>query len=562
MKWSEATQRALMDQAFKGAVPTGIFSIIASCLFLFALWDEIPTVHLVSWFLLMVLFQLGRIGFYYYRNKNVDLYPSEYWKTWLFIIVSPGAIFWGILPAITFYEVNDITKLIISIFLAIGPTSQLLNLAAVFHAWLFSMLFLITPMCLTWMFFGVPGIVLGAIGFVYMGYLYAVGKKFNQLMGDRMQYADDAKAAIKAKTSFLATASHDLRQPLHAISMALAAAKAHIKPKAATHTDYKDALISLDTDVLSTENLSRLFNALLDVSKLESGVIKPKISPVPINNLFDYMERTFKPLAVEKGLEFKIVASSLTVDSDPICLQRIVGNMVSNAVQHVHEGKILLGCKHMGNNTLRIMVVDTGPGIPPEKFRDIFQEFQQIDNPGRIGNAGQGLGLAIADKLSNLLNHKLSVNSLPGMGSTFGVDLPISQMQKQLEAYCAPVEMTNQRSPLIALFDPEHQKLEEMAEILRGWGYRVLAFHSYEDAQNLQIRPHIIIASEMFPSEVSGFNVVSLLRSAWHSDAPAIVSVSDLSPQILIEATQQSCKLIHSPVKPDELKLMIESELV
>ncbi|SCA56320.1 putative Histidine kinase [Candidatus Terasakiella magnetica] len=559
MQWRRETLNELLDQAYKGAIPTGVFSICAACLFSYAFWNKIPLPNLLPWLALMLIAQTSRIAFSFYRAKRIDQQSYRFWKNALFISVLPGSLLWGIFPLFSFVHLDDISRVIISIFLATAPTAQLLSISGVFRLWLTSMVILLLPMCFTWMFYGLPGLALGLIGLLYAAYLYAVGRKFNQLMGDKIQLTYKANAVLRAKTTFLATASHDLRQPLHAITMSLAAAEARLLDETPSKQDIDAAYQSLETATHSVENLTRLLNSLMDVSKLESGGVKPNHTAISLSNIFDHLSRTFENSAKEKGLEFQIVPSSLRVTSDPIYFQRIVSNLVSNAVQHVSDGKILIGCRRRADSVV-ISVLDNGPGIPPEKFRDIFEEFHQLDNPGRKSSGGQGLGLAIADRLARVLGHNLSVSSLPGAGSVFSVEVPLhkAHIPSQTPKNSA---QSNRRRPLVVLINPFVDVLEETAVQIRQWEYRVLAFQSYEEAQNLQIRPQLIICPERFPNEMTGCEAAERLRSVWKHNCAALILIQDLNTDKMLSAAKHNCKTIQDPPAPDEFKALIQDEI-
>ena len=561
MSWRRETKVELLNQAFKGSITTSVFSSIAAFLFTFLLWDQVPQYVLLPWFLLFFVSQILRIGGALLKQKN-HLHSFQYWKRTLFLTVLPSSFMWGIFPILSFPHVDATTRTIIAIFIATAPTAQLLSTGSVFTAWLISMFLLLIPMCITWLFYGTSGITLGIIGFLYIGYLYAIGQKFYTLMGEKIELRYKADAASKAKTTFLATASHDLRQPLHAMTMSLAATQTLMSHENPNKNELQAALVSLKTMEGSVDGLTRLLNALLDVSKIESGSIKLSFSTLPISNLFEFINRTYAARAREKKLNLKIIPSSLKIQSDPIYLQRIVGNLVSNAIRHVPSGRILIGCKRKGENLL-IQVIDTGPGIPPERFRDIFDEFSQLDNPGRHTSAGLGLGLAIADRMANALGHGLMVNSVPGQGSAFSLEVPISLHQQSINDTKPNIseKSGDRRAHLIVLIHPKIDILEETAVQVRNWGYRVLAFQSCEEAQALQIRPQIIIAAQKLPSHLNGFEAINILRGTWKTKNAGIVLTTTLDPETLLEANTYNCQIIPSPPEPGEFKKLLQEAI-
>lgn len=227
---------------------------------------------------------------------------------------------------------------------------------------------------------------------------------------------EEAERADRAKSRFLAAASHDLRQPLHAMGLFVSTLGQRLK-------DQED--LALNRKILaSLENLNRLFDALLDISRLEAGVVTPRIASFDVSALLEGIALAFSSRAQEAGLELRIVACSAVVKSDPALLESILNNLVSNAIRYTQRGRVLLGCRRR-NGIVRIEVWDTGPGIPEGRIRGLFREFQRL-RPGGMGpDDGLGLGLAIVDRLSKLLDHPVRVASQPGRGSVFAVEVPL-----------------------------------------------------------------------------------------------------------------------------------------
>jgi signal transduction histidine kinase len=193
-----------------------------------------------------------------------------------------------------------------------------------------------------------------------------------------------------AKSRFLAAASHDLRQPMHALGLFVAQLRSHM-----TSTEGSRLVDRIDDAV---NGMNELFNALLDITKLDAGALTATIAEFPIAELLGRIGSTFAPVAQEKGLSLVLVPSSAWVRSDPVLLERIVLNLVSNALRYTNAGGIVVGCRHRGAK-LRIEVWDTGPGIPPDQYRNIFSEFYRLADAAKTNEAGLGLGLAIVDRL-------------------------------------------------------------------------------------------------------------------------------------------------------------------
>jgi signal transduction histidine kinase len=227
-----------------------------------------------------------------------------------------------------------------------------------------------------------------------------------------------AEQANQAKSRFLAAASHDLLQPLEAIGMFTGMLEREI-------ADERPRAIFRDLK-LAQRSMRRLLDSLLEISKLEAGVVVPRPRPMRIGPLLQQMGNEFLPQALHRGLTVRVVGRDLLVRSDPALLERIVRNFMGNAVRYTREGGILLGCRKRGD-TLRIEVYDTGPGIPEAERNRIFEEFSQLDDPNRDRSEGIGLGLAICDRLARLLGHDLDVRSTVGRGSVFAIEVPLAE---------------------------------------------------------------------------------------------------------------------------------------
>ena len=232
------------------------------------------------------------------------------------------------------------------------------------------------------------------------------------------QARQDAERANLAKSKFLAVASHDLRQPVQAMFYFSQALSYRL-------SDEKSRNVLADLD-RSLESLKSLLDSLLDMSKLEAGVVVPRAQNFLISELLLRAAAEFEPMAEHKGLRLTVMPSSARVNSDPALLARVLQNLVANAVRYTSEGRILVGCRHRGSR-LSIEVRDTGVGIPPERLNEIFEEFTQVTSSHRHEGQGLGLGLAIVRRLCDLLGHRIAVRSKVGKGSIFCVEVPMAE---------------------------------------------------------------------------------------------------------------------------------------
>ena len=279
--------------------------------------------------------------------------------------------------------------------------------------------------------------------------------------------------ADRYKSHFLASASHDLRQPLHALNLFVAQLPTEKKP-----AERKRLVSRIDAAVAS---MNELFEALLDMTKLEAGILQANPAEFAAQRLLDRIETTFAELADKKGLSLRVVPCSAWVRSDPILLERILFNLVGNAVRYTARGGVVVGCRRRATQ-LRIDVCDTGAGIPEDQRQSIFSEFYQLATPAPDRKAGLGLGLAIVDRLGRLLGHPVQLQSNPGRGSRFSVLVPLAAELRDTVPLPAALQVTDlARGKRVMVIDDDLLVLDGMRGILQSWGCRVQTAASGSD---------------------------------------------------------------------------------
>ena len=360
--------------------------------------------------------------------------------------------------------------------------------------------------------------------------------------------------ANRAKSRFIAAASHDLRQPLHALGLFVD--RLHGRVKAA---ERRAIVEQIDVAVGA---MDELFNQLLDISKLDAGVLTPTISDFPIAHVLKRTESTFAATARKKGLSLRIVSNSAWVRSDFILLERILLNLVSNAVSYTASGGILVGCRRRGEQ-LRIEVWDSGPGIPKDQHQNIFAEFHQLGGPQHERRSGLGLGLAIVDRLRRLLDHQIELTSALGKGSRFSVIVPLVAAQA-LTAEPKPsvyAALGSISGKLIVVIDDDALVLDSMRGLLRSWGCDVVTAASAHVAlAGLGERdrtPDLIISDYRLSDGQNGIEAIEKLREAFNLSIPAFLISGDTAPELLREARASGYHLLHKPVRPRALRAML-----
>jgi Na+/proline symporter/signal transduction histidine kinase/CheY-like chemotaxis protein len=360
----------------------------------------------------------------------------------------------------------------------------------------------------------------------------------------------EADAANISKTKFLAAASHDILQPLNAARLYVTS----LIERGAR----EDRRLVGNIDA-SLEAVEEIFGALLDMSRLDTGAMRPEFSSFRIDDVMRQIELEFTPLAAGKGLKLTFLFCSLVVRSDRRLLRRLVQNLVSNAIKYTPSGRVLVGCRRRGER-LRIDVYDTGVGVPQNKQRDIFVEFHRLDQGARIAR-GLGLGLSIVERVARVLGAPVEVNSTPGRGSHFAVTVPRSSAAPvALPARDEPRVDASQLAGITALcIDNEPAVLDGMETLLHGWGCEVLK------APDLEIALAAIAKGAAMPNGLlvdyhldhgNGIEAIGALRRIC-GELPAILITADRSPSVREEARGQAIQVLHKPVKPAALRALL-----
>ncbi len=389
-----------------------------------------------------------------------------------------------------------------------------------------------------------------------------MSRSFNRLKHDLWNQGQDLHEAIAeaehanhAKSMFLAAASHDLRQPLHAMQMYIAALRQKVNDK--------DTLAVVDDIDAVSISTARLLSALLDVSQLEAGAIEPSIENFPINDVLNRVWREFAPFAKQKNLDFKMVPCKLHVRSDPVLLERILGNFMSNAIRYTESGGILLGVRRRSGLT-SIEVWDTGRGIPNDQIQAIFEDFHQIDNEERDRSKGLGLGLAIAERLAICLSHEIACDSIVGKGSRFAV--MVTPVAAKVSAPSIVEELDFLLHGLsgrrILLVEDDLEVLKATRRLLESWGCIVTLGTKLEEVMSLiqdqlSSPPELILADNRLPGGAEGVEVVQQVQQHFGYTIPSIIVTGDVQEEHLKEISSLGFRVLSKPVQPAKLRSLI-----
>ncbi|OLB76094.1 MAG: hybrid sensor histidine kinase/response regulator [Alphaproteobacteria bacterium 13_2_20CM_2_64_7] len=361
-----------------------------------------------------------------------------------------------------------------------------------------------------------------------------------------------AEQANISKTHFLAAASHDILQPLNA-------ARLYVTSLVERQRGGSDAQLITNIDA-SLDAVEDIFGALLDISRLDTGAMRPEIVGFRIDELLRQLEVEFTPLAQEKGLNLKFAPCSLAVQSDRRLLRRLLQNLVSNAIKYTPNGRVLVGCRRR-DGRLRIDVYDTGLGIPASKKQAIFQEFHRLEQGAKAAR-GLGLGLSIVERIARVLDYKITVNSSVGRGSQFSVKVPLSAAipPRQQPRVAREVDRVQLSGITVLCIDNELAILDGMETLLAGWGCRVLKAPDLEEAIALvaegKITPDGLLV-DYHLDKGNGIAAITELRRRFGADLTAILITADRSPRVREDARANGIQLLNKPLKPAALRALL-----
>jgi two-component system CheB/CheR fusion protein len=368
-----------------------------------------------------------------------------------------------------------------------------------------------------------------------------------------------AESANLGKSRFLAAASHDLRQPLQTLSL--------LNGLLAKKVREKDTLELVARGDEALMAMSGMLNTLLDINQLEAGVVRPEIGDFLVADLLEPLRTEFAYHAKSKGLGWRVLPCRLAVRTDPRLLEQMVRNLLSNAVKYTRKGRLLLGCRRHGDK-LRIEVWDTGLGIPKAQLRAIFEEFHQVDNPVRELSRGLGLGLAIVQRLGDLLGHAVDVRSIEGRGSVFSIEVPLSPAGAPLAGKGAvtATEAPANRTGTILIVEDDPALRESLTLFSTANGHVTQTAADGAEAIRLVegkgLRPDLVIVDHNLPHDVSGLQVLARLQATLGPGLPAIVLTGDISTATLREIAAKGYEHRTKPASTEDLTRLIRRLLL
>ena len=381
-------------------------------------------------------------------------------------------------------------------------------------------------------------------------------EELTRLNGELSRAKAEADEANIGKTRFLAAAGHDILQPLNAARL-----YATSLVEKTEHSPLATHAVNIDQ---SLDAVEEILGALLDISRLDAGALKPEFTVFRIDEILKPLTIEFEPIARDRGLEFVVLPCSLWVRSDRRLLRRLVQNLISNAIKYTPHGRVLVGVRRR-RGRLTVEILDTGLGISGDQQKVIFQEFQRLDQGAKIAR-GLGLGLSIVERIARVLGHPIGLASVPGKGSRFFVDVPTAAAMPTVAANDGLPRPSSARfdGMTVLCLDNEESILDGMEALLVGWGVTVVKARDQKDASEQLANlvketghgPDILLI-DYHLDDGNGIDAVVQLRWRFGSDLPAALITADRGPQVREEATEKSIAILNKPLKPAALRAIL-----
>lgn len=585
---NDISDRVLLDQVRatvgnpgKLLTSTVAANLVAAGLMAFAMYGRTPTFVLAAWFVLMALFQLvrARVSQAYWLKAPTHGPALQHWLTKLNALSVASGLLWGCTGWLFFAPDSVIHQALLAVLLcgmAAGSVSANAMLrwgmpgsAIAIFALLMVRLawendrdhWLMAVMLVVYLLFVLKwGRELHELVMVSLKRKHENQDLVEQLRQTSEQAIEAqrmAEEANLAKSKFLAAASHDLRQPLYALSLFSGVMANEHRP---------ERLQDLAGHIAnSVQALESLFNALLDISKLDAGATPVEKTDFPLQGLLARLSAEYTTLATDKQLALSIPDTDARVHTDPQLLELVLRNLLSNAIRYTHAGQIsVMVAQANAGHAWRIAVVDSGVGIPPEEIHKVFGEFYQVHNPERDRSKGLGLGLSIVRRLALLLDMPLELQSQLGQGTTVSVTVPEQTTTASSTTIPAPeLQTVEQRfgGLKVLVVDDEHAVLMATATILNSWGCDVVCLESLAHVAEHQAQgtwqPDVVLADYRLREGKTGVELLHWLRQRISFQLPCAIITGDIAPEQIRDITGSGYRLLHKPVSPLQLNQLL-----
>ncbi|PMS14346.1 hybrid sensor histidine kinase/response regulator [Trinickia dabaoshanensis] len=569
---------ALVNTLYRQAPPILFGNIAVVSLTVFLLWHEVPRRDLLAWAAAIYVLTGMRIVMVW-RDRRAAEHPVATAMRRVRRYTAFSAIsgcLWGSMGIVFFAPDNAVVTVLICIVLAGMTGGSVASLSCWWPTYLGFALPTVLPFAIRSFMHGTPLFsVLGFLSLFLLGVNIAFSRTLQRTVRDAVllrfenvglirqltEQKERAEIANRSKSQFLAAASHDLRQPAHALGLYIATLRA----MAGAPTIRGAALDEIAERLQAAlKGMCQLLNVLLDVSRLDAGVIEVEPRCFPLQQEMDALESQFLSAASAKGLTLRIRRTAIWLDTDAVLLRNILTNLVSNAVRYTGHGGILVACRRRDAD-VEIQVFDTGIGIASDQLPGIFREFYQVDNAARDREQGLGLGLAIVQRTATLLGASVQVRSRPGRGSLFSIRLPVMQNIRPsgtgTQAQQAPAVSGGPKKTILVV-DDDRDVLGSMQTLLGAWGHTVVAAQSLEQAMSAA-RSHgslleFVVTDYRLARHVTGVDVIRAVTDSIGRTIPAIIITGDTSTEGINAASSSGYRVMHKPLDPHELRALIE----
>jgi signal transduction histidine kinase/CheY-like chemotaxis protein len=549
----------VMASVYRQVPQSVLGSIFGGMALVAAFWNNHPQNQLLLWFIGMLLESLLRLRAA--RNFRLDQDPAKRAGLWASLwvgIAAAAGLLWGTAGTVFFSPDSPLLQLVL-LAVILGVAFGSLTLYASYRRALFCFLPLaVLPLIVRMVgqhdaAYYSASIVLFAV----FSFTLFFGRNFGETMSEAVKknyenevlveqllnekrLADEARRAaenaIRSKTQFFAAASHDLRQPLQAIgiycSLLRKRAQGPLEPLTKNLSN-------------AVESLSKLVEELLEISRLDSGAVQASKQVVDLNEVFSTLRQEFVPIAAAKGLRFRERRAGLTVETDPLLLQRVLRNLLSNAVRYTIQGGVLLAARRRGGRA-SLEVWDTGPGIRRDEFDRIFEEFYRGESSKTETSGGYGLGLSIVRRICTVLGHSLFVTSRPGSGTVFRVEIPLAARPARARAKssaAAAHTLIPLNDHLIVVLEDNSEILTSLTRLLGSWGARVLPSLKFDSVllQRLasESKIDLIVADHNLGGPVNGAEAVFRIRELVRSPVPVVMLTAMQAQEVVAEFKRQ-----------------------
>lgn len=540
-------------------VPQSVLgSIVGGVALIAVFWQTHDQNMLNAWFIGMLLESLARLRVARaFRTSGTEVEKVRAWANRWTLLAAAAGLLWGAAGVLFFASKQPLQQLVL-VAVILGVTFGSLTLYATHRPALFAFLPLaLLPLIGRMVMEQDPAYYTAAIVvFAVFGFTTFLARNFGeamfesvknnyenevlvaQLMQEKRIAEDarrDAETATRSKTQFFAAASHDLRQPLQAIgiyvSLLRKRAQGPLEPLVANLSS-------------AVESLSKLVEELLEISRLDSGAIQPRVQQILLDEMFRSLEQEFMPQAAAKGLSLRVRRCGLAIDSDPLLLLRVVRNLLANAIKYTKQGGVLLAARKRGGY-VSIGVWDTGPGIHKQELDRVFEEFYRGASSRGQEKGGFGLGLSIVKRICGVLGHALVVTTRPGTGTVFRVEVPLSAAPRRPERSSAHVlETAIHEIPgktLVVLEDNE-EILNSLTKLLASWGADIVSATSFNASlmKRLGVRRHVdlIIADQNLGNSISGVEAAFRIRELVGRPVPVVMLTAVQGLEVIAEFQQ------------------------